>query len=169
MQLLQRTWKSKELISNAHLENKLKQKIYEVFESLVIAEGKVHGIKSEDVHFHEIGAIDSLVDIIGVCAALNYLNPKKVYCNAPMLGKGFVKTEHGKLSVPAPAVVELLRTKNITVLSSFDQIEGELSTPTGIALLSNLVDYQEPPSSYSINSYGVGIAIKISISQFGSL
>jgi len=155
---IKRTWRSiKELISNGQLEDKLKQIIYEVFESLAIAEGIVHGIKSEDVHFHEIGAIDSLVDIIGVCASLNYLNPKKVYCNEPMLGKGFVQTEHGKLSVPAPAVIELIRQKNIKVLSGFDSIEGELSTPTGIALLSNLADYLEPPSKYSINSYGVGI------------
>ena len=153
-----RNWRSiKELISNEHLEDNLKQIIYEVFESLANAEGKVHGIKSDDVHFHEIGAIDSLVDIIGVCAAFNYLNPKRVYCNEPMLGKGFVQTEHGKLSVPPPAVIELIRQKNIKVLSSFDSIEGELSTPTGIALLSNLVDYRQPPSKYSINSYGVGI------------
>ena len=153
-----RTWRSiKELILNGYIEDKLKQIIYEVFESLAIAEGNVHGIESEDVHFHEIGAIDSLVDIIGVCAAINYLNPKKVFCNEPMLGKGFVQTEHGKLSVPPPAVIELIRQKNIKVLSSFDSIEGELSTPTGIALLSNLVDYKEPPSKYSINSYGVGI------------
>ena len=153
-----RTWKSiKEVISNGNLEDKLKQIIYTVFESLAIAEGKVHGIKAEDVHFHEIGAIDSLVDIIGVCAALNYLNPEKIYCNEPMLGKGFVQTEHGKLSVPPPAVIELLRQKKIKVLSSFDSIEGELSTPTGIALLSNLVDYWQPPTKYSINSYGVGI------------
>ncbi len=155
---INRTWRNiKELISNSHLENKLKKIIYEVFESLAIAEGKVHGIKSEDVHFHEIGAIDSLVDIIGVCAALNYLNPKKVYCNEPMLGKGFVQTEHGKLSVPSPAVIELIRQKNIKVLSSLDSIEGELSTPTGIALLSNLVDNLELPPKYSINSYGVGM------------
>ena len=153
-----RTWRNiKELILNGHLEDKLKKIIYEVFESLAIAEGKVHGIKSDDVHFHEIGAIDSLVDIIGVCAALNYLNPKRVYCNEPMLGKGFVQTEHGKLSVPPPAVIELIRQKNIKVLSSLDSIEGELSTPTGIALLSNLVNYRRPPSKYSINSYGVGI------------
>ena len=153
-----RTWSSiKELILNGHLEDKLKKLIFEVFESLAIAEGKVHGIKSEDVHFHEIGAIDSLVDIIGVCAALNYLNPNNVYCNAPMLGEGFVQTEHGKLSVPPPAVIELIRQKNIKVLSNRDSIEGELSTPTGIALLANLANYQEPPSKYSINSYGVGI------------
>ena len=155
---INRTWRSiKELILNGHLEDNLRQIIYEVFESLAIAEGKVHGIKSEDVHFHEIGAIDSLVDIIGVCAALNYLNPNRVFCNEPMLGKGFVQTEHGKLSVPPPAVIELIRQKNIKVLTSFDSVEGELSTPTGIALLSNLVDDAPPPSKYSINSYGVGI------------
>ncbi len=155
---IKRTWRNiKELILNSHLEDKLKKIIYEVFESLAIAEGKVHGIKSEDVHFHEIGAIDSLVDIIGVCAALNYLNPKEVFCNEPTLGKGFVQTEHGKLSVPPPAVIELIRQKNIRVLSKRDSIEGELSTPTGIALLANLVDYLEPPSKYTINSYGVGI------------
>jgi hypothetical protein len=155
---IKRTWRSiKELISNGNLKNNLKQLIYEVFESIASAEGKVHGIKSEDVHFHEIGAIDSLVDIIGVCAALNYLNPKRVYCNEPMLGKGFVQTEHGKLSVPPPAVIELIRRKNIKVLSSFESIEGELSTPTGIALLSNLVDNLQTPSKYTINSYGVGI------------
>ena len=153
-----RTWRSiKELILNGHIEEKLKKIIYEVFESLASAEGKVHGIKSEDVHFHEIGSIDSLVDIIGVCSAFYYLNPKKVFCNEPMLGRGFVQTEHGKLSVPPPAVIELISQKNIKVLSSFDSIEGELSTPTGIALLSNLVDYLQPPSKYSINSYGVGI------------
>ncbi len=153
-----RNWRSiKELILNGHLEEKLKQMIFKVFESLAVAEGKVHGINPEDVHFHEIGSIDSLVDIIGVCAALNYLKPKKVYCNEPMLGKGFVQTEHGKLSVPPPAVIELLRIKNIKVLSCFESTEGELSTPTGIALLSNLADYLKPPSKYSIHSYGVGI------------
>ena len=109
---IKRNWKNiKQIILNGRLEEKLKQRIYEVFESLAIAEGKVHGIKPEDVHFHEIGAIDSLVDIVGVCAALHYLNPEKVFCNEPMLGKGFVQTEHGKLSVPPPAVVELIRKK----------------------------------------------------------
>ena len=153
-----RNWKSiKELLLNGHLEDRLQKIIYEVFESLASAEGKVHGIKPEDVHFHEIGSIDSLVDIIGVCAAFNYLNPQKIFCNEPMLGKGFVQTEHGKLSVPPPAVIELIREKNMKVLSCFDSIEGELSTPTGIALLSNLVNYSKLPSRYSINSYGVGI------------
>jgi len=158
---IKRTWRSiKELILNGNLEDKLKKIIYKVFESLASAEGRVHGIKAEDVHFHEIGAIDSLVDIIGVCAALNYLNPKKVYCNEPMLGKGFVQTEHGKLSVPPPAVIELIRQKNIKVLFFFLLIVGDISTPTGIALLSNLVHNLQPPSKYSVDSYGVGIGNK---------
>jgi len=74
-----------------------------------------------------------------------------------MLGQGFVQTEHGKLSVPPPAVIELIKQKNFKVLSSFDSVDGELSTPTGIALLSNLVGYLQPPLKYSIDSYGVGI------------
>ena len=132
----------------------MQKRIYEVFESLAKAEGKVHGINPEDVHFHEIGAIDSLVDIIGVCASIEYLKPKKVFCNEPTLGKGYVQTDHGKLPIPSPAVIELLRKKDIKVISSIDSIEGELSTPTGIALLCNLVESFQIPQKYSIDSYG---------------
>ncbi len=157
-QRTKRDWSSiKDLILKARLEKKLKKRIYQVFESLAVAEGKVHGIDPEEVHFHEIGAIDSLIDIIGVCASIEHLKPKKVFCNEPTLGRGFVQTDHGKLSIPSPAVIELLRKKEIKVISSIDSIEGELSTPTGIALLSNLVESFQIPNKYSINSYGVGI------------
>lgn len=155
---IKRDWSNiKELLLNSKLNKKLQRRIYKVFESLAIAEGAVHGINPENVHFHEIGAIDSLVDIIGVCASIEYLGPKKVFCNQPTLGKGFVQTEHGKLSIPSPAVIELLSGKDIKVISNLDSIEGELSTPTGIALLSSLVDYFQIPNKFSINSYGVGI------------
>ena len=157
-QISKRNWQSiKKLIKNSNLEKKLQITIFKVFESLAIAEGKVHGINPEDVHFHEIGSIDSLVDIVGVCAALNYLNPKRIYCNEPNLGKGFVQTEHGKLSIPSPAVIELLSKTNIKVVSNCDTNEGELSTPTGIALIANLADSYKYPYKYSIESYGVGI------------
>ena len=73
------------------------------------------------------------------------------------MGKGFVQTEHGKLSVPSPAVIELLSKTNIKVSASFDSIEAELSTPTGIALIANIVDSYQLPRSYSIKSYGVGL------------
>jgi uncharacterized protein (TIGR00299 family) protein len=157
-QSTKRDWKSiKNLILKAQLEEQLKKRIYEVFESLAKAEGRVHGINPEEVHFHEIGAIDSLVDIIGVCTSIEYLKPKKVFCNEPTLGKGFIQADHGKLSIPSPAVIELLRKKNIKVISSIDSIEGELSTPTGIALLCNLVESFHIPYKYSIDSYGVGL------------
>ena len=157
-QSTKRDWTSiKNLILKAQLEEQLKKRIYEVFESLAIAEGRVHGINPEEVHFHEIGAIDSLVDIIGVCTSIEYLKPKKVFCNEPTLGRGFIQADHGKLSIPSPAVIELLRKKNIKVISSIDSIEGELSTPTGIALLCNLVESFQIPYKYSIDSYGVGL------------
>ncbi len=157
-QSTKRDWKSiKDLILKAQLKKQLKKRIYEVFESLALAEGRVHGINPEDVHFHEIGAIDSLVDIIGVCTSIEYLKPKKVFCNEPTLGRGFIQAEHGKLSIPSPAVIELLRKKNIKVISNFDSVEGELSTPTGIALLCNLVESFQIPYKYSIDSYGVGL------------
>ncbi len=157
-QSTKRNWNNiKDLILKAQLEKQLKKRIYEVFEALAIAEGRVHGINPEEVHFHEIGAIDSLVDIIGVCASIEYLKPKKVFCNEPTLGRGFVQTDHGKLSIPSPAVIELLRKKDIKVISSIDSIEGELSTPTGIALLINLVESFQIPYKYSLDSYGVGI------------
>ena len=157
-QSTKRDWTSiKNLILKAQLEEQLKKRIYEVFESLATAEGRVHGINPEEVHFHEIGAIDSLVDIIGVCTSIEYLKPKKVFCNEPTLGKGFIQADHGKLSIPSPAVIELLRKKNIKVISSIDSIEGELSTPTGIALLCNLVESFQIPYKYSIDSYGVGL------------
>ncbi len=140
-QSTKRDWRSiKDLILKAQIEKNLKNRIYQVFESLANAEAIVHGIDPDKVHFHEIGAIDSLVDIIGVCASIEYLKPKMVFCNEPTLGKGFVQTDHGKLSVPSPAVIELLSKKNIKVISNIDSIEGELSTPTGIALLINLVE-----------------------------
>ena len=157
-QSTKRDWTSiKNLILKAQLEEQLKKRIYEVFESLAKAEGRVHGINPEEVHFHEIGAIDSLVDIIGVCTSIEYLKPKKVFCNEPTLGRGFIQADHGKLSIPSPAVIELLRKKNIKVISSIDSIEGELSTPTGIALLCNLVESFQIPYKYSIDSYGVGL------------
>ena len=157
-QSVKRTWSHiKKLILKSKLDKFLQKKIYKVFESLAIAESEVHGMDIEDVHFHEIGAIDSLVDIVGVCAAIDYLKPKMVFCNVPKLGKGFVQTEHGKLSVPTPAVIELLNNKKMYVSIGNDSKDGELSTPTGIALLNNLVTSYQIPSKFSIDSYGVGV------------
>ena len=153
-------WKDiKKLILSGLLEKDLESMIIKVFESLAIAEGKVHGVDPEEVHFHEIGSTDSLVNIIGVCAAIHYLNPKNIFCNPPNLGKGFINTEHGKIPVPSPVVLELISNSEIKICTDYS-IDEELSTPTGISLLLNFVNFFKFPSEYSINSYGIGIGHK---------
>ncbi len=156
-----RDWRSiRELIIKGNLEIDLEKKIISVFQSLAEAESKVHGIDCNEVHFHEIGSIDSLVDIIGVCTGFYYLKPKIIYGNVPTLGKGFAKTEHGIISIPSPAAIELATRNNLKICSNSNQSDGELSTPTGIALLLHLVDSFESPFVYQIKSYGVGIGSK---------
>ena len=155
---IRRDWRSiREIIIKGNLENALELKIISVFKTLAEAEAKVHGVNCDEVHFHEIGSVDSLVDIIGVCAGFYHLKPKIIYSNTPTLGKGFAKTEHGKISIPSPAVIELVTNNNLKICSDSNQSDGELSTPTGIALLLNLVDSFESPYEYQINSYGVGV------------
>ncbi len=153
-------WKDlKKFILSGLIDKDLELMIINVFESLAIAEGKVHGLHPDEVHFHEIANIDSLVDVIGVCAAINYLKPKNIFCNAPNLGKGFINSEHGKIPIPSPVVLELISSSKIKINSDYS-ITEELSTPTGISLLLTLVNFFELPSEYSINSYGIGIGHK---------
>ena len=160
--LQKRTWKDiKKLILKGNLEKSLEKNIIEVFSALAKAESTVHGISQEDVYFHEIGSIDSLVDIIGVCAAIDFLRPKKIYCNTPTLGSGITETEHGKISIPSPAVVDLIAKFKIEVCSDLEFINDELSTPTGIAVICTLVNSFKLPIKYSLNSYGVGVGNKI--------
>jgi len=149
----------KKLILNGLLDKELESMIIKVFESLAIAEGNVHGVHPDEVHFHEIGNIDSIVDVIGVCAAIHYLKPKNIFCNAPNLGKGFINSEHGKIPIPSPVVLELISSSKIKICSDYS-IDDELSTPTGISLLLALVNFFEFPPEYSINSYGIGIGHK---------
>ena len=155
-----RKWKDiKKLIIGGSLDKDLESTIINVFELLAIAEGKVHGVHTDEVHFHEIGSTDSLVDVIGVCAAIHYLKPKNIFCNAPNLGKGIMNSEHGKIPIPSPVVLELISRSKLNICSDYS-INEELSTPTGISLILTLVNSFEFPSEYSINSYGIGIGHK---------
>ena len=157
----QKKWKDiKKLILDGLLDKDLESMILKVFELIAIAEGKVHGMHPDEVHFHEIGNIDSLVDVIGVCAAIHYLKPKDIFCNAPNLGKGFTNSEHGKIPVPSPVVLELISSSKLKICSGYS-IKEEISTPTGISLLLTLVNNFEFPYEYSIHSYGIGIGHKI--------
>ena len=130
-----RTWAAiRQLLQGAVLEPELRDRVLAVFELLAEAEAAVHGVAPDAVHFHEIGAIDALVDVVGVCAGLRHLGVGRVVCTPPPCGHGQVQTAHGLLPLPAPAVLEIARRRSIALASSEGFAAGELTTPTGLAL-----------------------------------
>lgn len=140
------------IIDESNLKIEIKEKSKEIFLKLGQAEAKVHDIGINEIHFHEIGAIDSILDILGCVIGLDKLEIKEVYCSNIPLGKGFITTSHGKLPIPAPATSELL--KNVPAYSA--NIEGELVTPTGAAILTSIAkEYGEMPA-IKIEKVGYG-------------
>jgi len=119
-----------------------RDKALHVFGELAQVEARIHGRPVDDVHFHEIGAADSLVDIVGVCAALDALCIETLYATPPTLGSGTVETRHGTLPVPAPATAALL----VGIPTSMSKASGELTTPTGAALLKLAVGFGPVPA-----------------------
>jgi pyridinium-3,5-bisthiocarboxylic acid mononucleotide nickel chelatase len=115
-------------------EPALKQRVLEVFGLLAQAEAAVHGHSPDQVHFHEVGALDALVDVVGVCAGLLHFGVEQLVCSPPPAGHGVVATAHGTLPLPAPAVLELARLRAIPLASAEGFPPGELTTPTGLAL-----------------------------------
>lgn len=123
-----------------------------VFHRLAQAEGKVHGISPEKVHFHEVGAVDAIIDVTAFCAGLAWLGWPRVVCSPLPLGRGFVDCAHGRLPLPAPAVVALLDGVEVT---SWPGLE-ETVTPTGAALLSTLADKFGPMPHMTFEQSGIG-------------
>ncbi len=153
-----RLWSDlRRLISDAPLSASLKTKVLQVFQALADAEATVHGCAPDQVHFHEIGAIDSLVDVVGVCAGIENLSPSSIYCSAPPAGHGRVKTAHGVLPVPVPAVLELAKRHQLPLLTGEDLPAAELTTPTGLALMAVLADYFYRPSKMEVEALGIGL------------
>jgi uncharacterized protein (TIGR00299 family) protein len=130
----------KDIITSSGLSEKIKTKAIEMFELLAEVEGKVHGKSPKEVHFHEVGAVDSIVDIIGACIAFDYFSPDFVVCGNVNLGSGSVNTAHGRLPVPPPAVAELI--KGVPAFS--DDSGVELTTPTGALILKTFVNRFAP-------------------------
>ncbi len=143
-----------DLIAGAPLAEAVKKSASAVFQRLGEAEAKVHGIPLDKVHFHEVGALDSICDIVGACAAVHLLGAQAIYCSAINVGSGTVKTEHGVLPVPAPATAELLSGKPIYARGP----SVELTTPTGAAIVSTLAaDFGPlPPMRITATGYGAG-------------
>ncbi len=124
----------RDLIQGSSLEEEVKRGAVEVFRRLAKVEGRIHRKKPEDVHFHEVGALDSIVDIVGSMVAMEYLGVEAVYASRIPLGRGMIQSRHGMLPVPVPATVELL--KGVPIYDS--KVEGELVTPTGAAWITTL-------------------------------
>ncbi len=123
-----------------------------VFRRLAEAEGKVHGINPEHVHFHEVGAVDAIIDVTAFCAGLAWLGWPRVVCSPLPLGRGFVDCAHGRLPLPAPAVVALLEGVEVTAWPGLE----ETVTPTGAALLSALADRFGPMPQMTFERSGIG-------------
>ena len=128
------------LISSSGIEPALKRRVLQVFSLLAEAEAAVHGHAPEAVQFHEVGAVDALVDVVGVCAGLLHFEVSRLICAPPPAGHGSVTTAHGLLPLPAPAVLELARRHRVPLASSDGWPAGELTTPTGLALVAAWAD-----------------------------
>ncbi len=141
----------------APLDPALQQKVLAVFGLLAEAEAAVHGHAAEAVEFHEVGAIDALVDIVGVCAGLLHLGVEQLVCGVPPAGHGRVVTAHGALPLPAPAVLEIARSRGLPLASSEGFPAGELTTPTGMALAACWADRFGPSPAALPLRVGVGL------------
>jgi len=144
-------------IAAAPLEPALREQVLAVFSLLAEAEASVHGHAPEQVHFHEVGAIDALVDVVGVCAGLRHFGVQQLVCGVPPAGHGSVQTAHGRLPLPAPAVLELARRRAVPLAASGDFPPAELTTPTGLALMAVLAERFGPAPALLPTGVGIGL------------
>jgi len=145
------------IIEASGLDAQVKQKSSEIFSLLGKVEAEVHGIPLEKVHFHEIGAVDSIIDIVGTILALNRLKIEKCYSSALPAGSGFVSTAHGTLPVPAPATLKLLAMAKAPLVNlPQPEIQGEMVTPTGAALITSLAEFARPELRVEAVGHGAG-------------
>jgi pyridinium-3,5-bisthiocarboxylic acid mononucleotide nickel chelatase len=148
-----RTWANvRELLSRAPLPDPVRDRALSTCRRLAEAEARIHRTEPERVHFHEVGGVDAIVDVVGVCAGLHLLGVEKVTSAPVAQGIGMVRSAHGLLPVPAPAVLELLR--GVPTYST--GIAAELCTPTGAALLAEWVDEWGPMPPMAVASVGYG-------------
>ncbi len=144
----------KQLIEESALNDNVKKLSVEIFRKIAVAEAHIHGKKVDDVHFHEVGAVDSIIDIVAATICFDYLKPNKVIASPVQLGGGFVNCAHGTFPVPAPATLEIL--KGIPV--KLGAVDVETTTPTGAAIIATFAtEFTEQPN-FSIEkiAYGIG-------------
>jgi uncharacterized protein (TIGR00299 family) protein len=144
------------IIREAGFAPGIEKRALDIFQLIASAEGKIHNVPEDKVHFHEVGAIDSIVDIVAGAICIDYLQPDLVLCNPVEVGSGFVDCAHGRFPVPAPATQELLSAAPCT----YAGVEGECTTPTGAAILAASVDEYAPKNSFQPSKIGYGIGYK---------
>jgi pyridinium-3,5-bisthiocarboxylic acid mononucleotide nickel chelatase len=142
------------MIEESGISDGAKSRALRIFTGLAEAEGRVHDIPVEDVQFHEVGAVDSIVDIVGAAIGLDLLGIDQVYSRTLRDGSGFVRVAHGVLPVPVPATAELISMAGAPLKTR--DIESELLTPTGAAILTRLATFEEPAFRASAVGYGFG-------------
>ncbi len=142
------------ILEGSSLSTPVRERAADVFRTLAEAEARVHGVEVEQVHFHEVGAVDAIVDVVGAVAGLEMLGVREVYASALPTGKGMIKAAHGALPIPAPATMEILARVGAP-LKSVD-VEAELVTPTGAALLATLATFGQPDMRLRSVGYGFG-------------
>src|SRR5262249_26084546 len=144
------------MIRDSHLNTNTKRIASEIFTKLAISEGKVHHIAPEDVEFHEVGAVDSIVDTVGSAVGFDALGIERFLCSAINIGSGFIHCQHGVFPVPAPATADLLR--HATIYQKHAQTE--LVTPTGAAILAATVNRFGNLSGFAAERIGYGAGTK---------
>ena len=148
----------KKVIEDSSLSDAVKKTAMAIFMRVAVAEGKVHNVPVEHVHFHEVGALDSIVDIVGAAICYHTLNPDIVYGSKINVGSGWVRCAHGLLPVPAPATTEILCGSDFEIYSK--AIDGESATPTGVAILAELGTYSPNIPSFIPEKTGYGFGSK---------
>jgi len=144
------------MIGNSSITPNAKRIATEIFTKLAVSEGKVHNIRPEDVEFHEVGAVDSIVDCVGAAIGFDALGIERFLCSAINIGSGFIHCQHGVMPVPAPATADLLR--NATIYSK--HANTELVTPTGAAILAAVVNHFGPLENFVTERIGYGAGTK---------
>lgn len=152
---LARSWREiRSLLERSTLPQTARAQALAVFHSLAEAEAQVHGVPLDEVHFHELGAVDSIVDIVGIALGLELLGVEALYSGPLPLGRGFVQTQHGLLPIPAPATAALLVASRAPIRPL--EVEAELVTPTGAAVLATVARFQQPLMRVEAVGYGFG-------------
>ena len=148
----------RQLITESQLSDWVKQKAVAVFHRIAVAEGKIHGLPPDQVGFHEVGAVDSIIDITGGCIALEMLGKPRVLASPVVEGTGWVDCAHGRLPIPAPATLAILGARGIPLSQCAEP--NELVTPTGAALLAELVENFGPMEGLVAEKIGYGLGTR---------